>query len=83
MTDAVHVGVVVDTMVVSWLFADRLNPRAGRYRQLIGAGPVLLSFQTVAAQVSALVAALLAAAQGSARHFHAASGGPCGPAYVR
>lgn len=25
VTDAVHVGVVVDTMVVSWLL-DRLNP---------------------------------------------------------
>lgn len=48
MTDAVHVGVVVDTMVVSWLFDDRLNPVADRYRELIGASPVLLAFQTVA-----------------------------------
>ena len=48
MTVAVHVGVVVDTMVVSWLFDDRLNPVADRYRELIGASPVLLAFQTVA-----------------------------------
>jgi len=40
--------VVVDTMVVSWLFDSRPNLLADRYRELIGAAPVLLAFQTVA-----------------------------------
>jgi tRNA(fMet)-specific endonuclease VapC len=40
-------GVVVDTMVISWLFDDRLNRLADRYRELIGPRPVLLAFQTV------------------------------------
>ena len=48
MIDAAQGGAVVDTMVVSWLFDDRLNPVADRYRELIGASPVLLAFQTVA-----------------------------------
>lgn len=40
-------GVVVDTMVISWLFDDRPNRLADRYRTLIGAKPVLLAFHTV------------------------------------
>ncbi len=40
-------GVVVDTMVVSWLFDERPNPLAERYRDLIGPASVLLAFQTV------------------------------------
>lgn len=40
-------GVVVDTMVISWLFEDRPNTLADRYRDLIGRQPVLLAFQTV------------------------------------
>jgi tRNA(fMet)-specific endonuclease VapC len=40
-------GVVVDTMVISWLFDERPNPLAERYRDLIGPAPVLLAFQTV------------------------------------
>jgi tRNA(fMet)-specific endonuclease VapC len=47
MTNARPLGVVVDTMVISWLFDDRPNPLADRYRELIGAQPVLLAFQTV------------------------------------
>ncbi len=47
MTDARPVGVVVDTMVISWLFDQRPNPVADRYRALIGTRPVLLAFQTV------------------------------------
>jgi hypothetical protein len=35
-------GVVVDTMVISWLLNDRPEDLAGRYRDLIGANPVLL-----------------------------------------
>jgi len=47
MTNAQPSGVVVDTMVISWLFDDRPNPLADRYRVLIGHRPVLLAFQTV------------------------------------
>ncbi|HZU45789.1 MAG TPA: hypothetical protein VFA16_00815 [Mycobacterium sp.] len=47
MNDAHPAGVVVDTMVISWLFDDRPNPLADRYRALIGPVPVLLAFQTV------------------------------------
>lgn len=47
MTDARPSGVVVDTMVISWLFDDRRNPLADRYRVLIGRRPVLLAFRTV------------------------------------
>ena len=47
MTDARPAGVVVDTMVISWLFDERVNPIADRYRALIGASPVVLAFQTV------------------------------------
>lgn len=47
MSDAPREGVVVDTMVISWLFDDRPNPLAERYRALIGPAPVLLAFHTV------------------------------------
>src|SRR4051794_40072976 len=47
MTDAHTSGVVVDTMVISWLFDHRANPLADRYRQQIGSQPALLAFQTV------------------------------------
>ncbi len=47
MTNAQSPGVVVDTMVVSWLFDDRPNRLAEQYRALIGPRPVLLAFQTV------------------------------------
>lgn len=40
-------GVVVDTMVISWLLDERANPLADRYRALIGERPVILAFQTV------------------------------------
>ncbi len=41
------VGLVVDTMIISWLFDGRPNPQADLYRVLIGSRPVLLSFHTV------------------------------------
>jgi predicted nucleic acid-binding protein len=47
MSDAPAAGVVVDTMVISWLFADQPHPPDDRYRELIGRRPVLLTFQTV------------------------------------
>ena len=47
MTDARASGVVVDTMVISWLFEDRPSPLADRYRELMGSAPVVLAFQTV------------------------------------
>src|SRR2546428_11215827 len=47
MSDARTEGVVVDTMVMSWLLDDRPNPLSDRYRALIGDRPVLLAFQTV------------------------------------
>jgi predicted nucleic acid-binding protein len=47
MTNAPPAGVVVDTMVISWLFDDRPNRLADRYRGLIGQRRVLLAFQTV------------------------------------
>jgi tRNA(fMet)-specific endonuclease VapC len=47
MNDARTTGVVLDTMVISWLFADQPHPLAERYRALIGPRPVLLAFQTV------------------------------------
>jgi hypothetical protein len=34
-------------MVISWLFDERPNRLADRYRELIGPAPVLLAFQTV------------------------------------
>jgi predicted nucleic acid-binding protein len=47
MTNAQPLGVVVDTMVISWLFDDRPNPLADRYRAVIGQEPVVLAFHTV------------------------------------
>ena len=47
MNDRPPVGVVVDTMVISWLIDERPNPLAERYRELIGDAPVVLAFQTV------------------------------------
>jgi predicted nucleic acid-binding protein len=47
MIHARPAGVVVDTMVISWLFNDGPNPVADHYRALINTQPVLLAFQTV------------------------------------
>ena len=47
MTGARASGVIVDTMVVSWLFYERPNPLADQYRELVGSQPVLLAFQSV------------------------------------
>ncbi len=47
MTAAGAQGVVVDTMVISWLFDDRFDPAAERYRVIMGANSVLLAFQAV------------------------------------
>ena len=47
MIEARPLGVVVDTMVISWLFDERANPVADRCRALIDARPVVLAFQTV------------------------------------
>lgn len=47
MTDARPLGVVVDTMVISWLLDERPNALAARYRELIGARAIVLAFQTV------------------------------------
>jgi len=53
MSDARRPGVVVDTMVVTWLLDDRPNQLAERYRQIIGSEPVVLAFQTSWSSVSA------------------------------
>ena len=47
MSDARSPGVIVDTMVISWLLDERPNPLADAYRDLIGPHPVLLAFQPV------------------------------------
>jgi predicted nucleic acid-binding protein len=47
MTNAHVQGVVVDTMVINWLFDDRPNPLADCYHDLIGPRPVLLAVHTV------------------------------------
>jgi tRNA(fMet)-specific endonuclease VapC len=47
VTGALATGVVVDTMVISWLLDDRPADLAGRYRDLIADAPVLLAFQTL------------------------------------
>ena len=52
MSDAPRPGVVVDTMVISWLFDERPNPVADLYRVLIGRAPVVLAFHTVRSFVS-------------------------------
>ena len=46
-TGVTRPGVVVDTMVISWLLDDRPNRLANQYRALIGDAPVVLAFQTV------------------------------------
>ncbi|WP_412176937.1 type II toxin-antitoxin system VapC family toxin [Mycobacterium heckeshornense] len=38
---------VIDTMVISWLFDDRPDPVVERYRQVIGSRSVLLAFHSV------------------------------------
>jgi hypothetical protein len=47
MIDARPLGVVVDTMVISWLLGERVNAAAEGNRALIDARAVLLAFQTV------------------------------------
>ncbi|MGF2944599.1 PIN domain-containing protein [Mycobacterium sp. Lab-001] len=47
MTNTQPSSVVVDTMVISWLFDDRPNRPAEHYRMLISPRPVLLAFHTV------------------------------------
>jgi len=47
MTDAPAAGVVVDTMVISWLLDDRPQRLATGYRGLIGTTPMLVAFQTL------------------------------------
>ncbi len=47
MTDGPGSGVVVDTMVISWMLDDRPNPLAERHRDLIALQPVLLAFQAL------------------------------------
>lgn len=47
MSEARPPGVVVDTMVISWLLDERANPLADGYRALIGERPAMLAFQTV------------------------------------
>ena len=47
MSDARAAGVVVDTMVISWLFDDRPNALGEICRELIGSEPVVLAFQSV------------------------------------
>ena len=46
MSDGGLQGVVVDTMVISWLFDERANLLAERYRDLIGPAAVVLAFQS-------------------------------------
>lgn len=48
MTPANPGPAVVDTMVASWLLDERPDPRAERYREVIGGRSILLAFQTVA-----------------------------------
>ncbi len=47
MSAARATGVVVDTMVISWLLDDRPMDLADEYRELIGTAPMLLAFQTL------------------------------------
>ena len=47
MTGGSAAGVVVDTMVISWLLDDRPEDLAGQYRDLIGTARMLLAFQTL------------------------------------
>jgi predicted nucleic acid-binding protein len=47
MTDAPAAGVVIDTMVISWLLDDRPQRLANSYRELIATTPMLVAFQTL------------------------------------
>lgn len=47
MTDARRAGVIVDTMVMSWLIEPDRSPLADSYRELIGGRSILVVFQTV------------------------------------
>lgn len=47
MTAVDPAGVVVDTMVMSWLIEPDRSPLADPYRALIGGRPTLVAFQTV------------------------------------
>jgi predicted nucleic acid-binding protein len=47
VTPARLAGVVVDTMVMSWLMEPDRSPLAEPYRELIGGKPILIPFQTV------------------------------------
>lgn len=47
MTDARRAGVIVDTMVMSWLIEPDRSPLADPYRELIGGRSTLVVFQTV------------------------------------
>ncbi|HEU5001765.1 MAG TPA: PIN domain-containing protein [Actinomycetota bacterium] len=47
MNPAPLTGLVVDTMVISWLLDDRPKDLADEYRELVGARPVLIAFQTL------------------------------------
>jgi predicted nucleic acid-binding protein len=47
VTDARRAGIVVDTMVISWLIEPDRSPLADPYRQLIGERSAVVVFQTV------------------------------------
>lgn len=47
MSAAREPGVVVDTMVISWLLDGRPKDLAGQFRELIGTAPMVLAFQTL------------------------------------
>jgi predicted nucleic acid-binding protein len=47
VTDARRAGIVVDTMVISWLIEPDRSPLADPYRELIGGRSTLVVFQTV------------------------------------
>jgi predicted nucleic acid-binding protein len=47
MSDARQAGVVVDTMVMSWIMEPVRSPLSGPYEELIGPRPIAVAFQTV------------------------------------
>ena len=47
MTAALQAGVVLDTMVMSWLLEPDRSPLAEPYEELIGGRPIVVAFQTV------------------------------------
>ena len=47
MSDARQAGVVVDTMVMSWIIEPERSPLSGPYEQLIDGRPIAVAFQTV------------------------------------